>query len=65
MTEQEVKIIAELSKMATDIMHERSAVVTRDPNARADRLEIATRYLLCAAIINGEVPYSKLHHLTD
>lgn len=33
------------------------------PNARADRLEVAYKYMICCAILSGELPYDQIQHL--
>lgn len=59
----DAEIIAALQASASAIMHEPPATVTGEPKKRADRLEIAARYLVCCAILTGEIKYEQLKGL--
>lgn len=59
MTDQE--LIDECDAKAKAIMHDKSHF--GDPNARANQLEAAIKYHVCAAILSGEVSYASLAQL--
>jgi hypothetical protein len=59
----DAELMKELSEKSQLIMREPPATVTGDPNARADRLEVAYKYLICASILNNEVPFEQLKRL--
>ena len=51
-------LISSFRDSALEIMREPEAKAVADAGPRADRLELAARYLCCAAILNGELEWS-------
>lgn len=56
----DLEIINVLQAKALAVMREPPATVTGDPSGRADRLEVSCKYLICCAILTGEIPFEQL-----
>jgi hypothetical protein len=59
----DAEIVADLQKRALAIMAESQTTQANDTVGKVNRLEIAAKYLMCCAIMNGELPYDKLTRL--